>query len=1141
MNSALDRTSQLQQRVGSPYRSAWVSANAGTGKTYVLVRRVIRQLLAGAPPAAILCITYTKAAAAEMSSRLLGMLSEWSLMPDDQLAEEVMAVSGTRPDAHELREARRLFARAVESPGGLKIQTIHSFCASLLARFPAEAGLQLGFRSLEDDEAAMLLREAVRSIGIRLGNDDRTRASIGQLSERFQEQDDQQASFVPAIESIIQQYSDQLRGQSVTDLDIDQINLALRAATGGKEGDTEENLLTELVDSVDQAFLRELVSVREALGKRLQNLADRTAEFLERPSIDNALLAPFCFKGTCEPYDVEWLGKSRDKVSDFDQRYTDLSDLVQAYRNRWLALTISIKNEALLWVAALSLHSYRAEKERIGALDYNDLIERSLYLLREVDNAWIRFKLDQGIDHILLDEAQDNSDLQWQVFNELSDEIVTSHQSAAGETRLRSVFVVGDPKQSIYAFQGAEAESFRANQARYETTLQDALASESLFLSFRTAQPVLDVVDSVFRQDEFTSVSGLFPQHESRHTERYGSVEVWPSLPPPEKVKQNIWTASVDAPTEDSYDRRAALALVRDIERRLATQVPLACRGSRAVRADDVMILFQRRGNRFSEVLRALADASIPCAGTDRVQVADDQAVHDLISLLRFAANTDDSLSLAVLLKSPFFGWSEDMLFDLCAERERSVLWLELNARAEGHDRLATEALEAARELQSALDKAAREGPYALITHMLEGGGHATGRRRLARRLGPGYRDAVDAFIDEVLSYEDVDVRSVHGFLHRAERLRKAVKRESHGQAAAGVRLLTVHGAKGLEAPIVYLADADFLKNPGSQAKNQPVVSAVVTGLDRPMPFLLPRSSRLDTPWVRAVREDAQNRTYQEYQRLLYVAATRAEESLVVCGGKEDKSARTWHSLMRRGIEAFKDDPQYAEEEEGGGPILRYATPDTPHLVSPESASAVETHSAPDWLHQQAEEEVANPVIYPSSLGDDAEDPVEVERFAAEGGDARLRGILIHRLLEQLPGVAADQRPEFAMRILAPYAEEISEGACDGMIASAITLLQDDAYAALFGSDSRGEVSVQGTLDGIMVSGEIDRLVVTNERVTVAEFKTTQWVPKAQGDVPRRHAEQIRAYRRLIAVMYPGRDVQALLVYTAAPRAFVID
>lgn len=1139
--SDLATTTNIQRAVGDPLRHAWVSANAGTGKTYVLVRRVIRQLLAGSRPGGIVCITFTKAAAAEMANRLLKMLSEWALMEDERLRAAIAEVTGVRPPPEELADARRLFARALESPGGLKIQTIHGFCGSILARFPAEAELPLGFRPLEDDQAFALLRAAAEDTAeYAAANGGELAESIAAVTERFEGGMEEQGGFQTTLEDVLILFAQKTRGLSTIPLEDGGALTDILRDVLNCQDENEAAICRSFASSLDRGFLSELHAICAQGGARARSFAAKLKPVLDDAESLDVLEGGFAFDSKGGPANLSHHCKATEKIPDRDGRWADLYQKASEHLDRLRRLRIFQANEHFIRVAWITHHLYTLRKQDIGGLDYDDLIEKTNALLSRVDNAWVRFKLDEGIEHVLLDEAQDTSFPQWELFRRLVEEITSTGGDAAGVDRPRSLFVVGDPKQSIYAFNGAEADQFEEVRRSYEQQLGDYLVSERLFLSFRTSQPVLDFVDRVFDRPEFAAFAGGYHRHKSHEPGRPGSVEIWPAFPEPEGKDRVLWDRAIDEAADDSVDRQAALAIARDIQRLSEADVRLSCKSGRPIRAGDVMVLFQRRGARFKEVLRALGELGVPCAGTDRIAVARDAAVRDLIALLRFAANTDDSLSLAVLLKSPFFGWSEEDLYDLAAERKEHILWRELQNRAKQTDGLSLRCQEVEKQLRATLDEGARKGPYALLSYMLDAGVQATGRSRLEARLGSAYREPVEAFLEEALTFEDQEPRSVHGFLKRAERLTREIKREVAGEEATGVRVMTVHGAKGLEAPVVYLADTDFLKKPADQRRREPFVYAEHDHVDGALPILVPGSSKAFCPEVTELALAADERRYEEYQRLLYVAATRAEEHLIVCGGKEnDTEPKNWYRLCQDGMGLLDSGGDKTEREAAwGGRIIRFET--TADISASESAERDERsiEPPPAWLNTEAPLEEADPVIYPSALGSADDEGVKAIPAGTRAADPRRRGLMVHRLLEVLPQQPRRDWDDIIARHFArmPVPEQERQEIAE----SVVGLLDDKEFSRIFGSDGRAEVSVQGQIGGVTVSGQIDRLLVEPNRVTIVEYKSTRWVPVSSEALPTSHVRQVDAYRRLMGQLYPEREIRALLLYTAAPRAFEV-
>ncbi|MCQ8184708.1 double-strand break repair helicase AddA [Parvularcula maris] len=1139
--SELEATIRIQREVGNPATSAWVSANAGTGKTYVLVRRVIRQLLAGSPPASIVCITYTKAAAAEMAERLLGMLSEWALKDDGELAKAIEEVTGETPPTSELAGARRLFAKALESPGGLKIQTIHSLCASILGRFPAEAGLAVGFVPLEEDEAQALLTEVVRDFALDAADGNHPlHDSFRSATKRFQGEAEEPGNFSGlTLERALLSYAAKTRGLRSLSIGSTDLGTVLRQATGCKD-DCEMAIAEECLTRLkSDSLTREILQVFPELNATAGKLAQALADIVESdPHPDHLRFSALHTKtGTRQK---QGLTKASTKIANWESRWDAYCAHIEDGQDRLKALDCYRENEHMDRLAIGVLTAYQVKKAERNALDYDDLVERTLELLTDTQFPWIQYKLDAGIEHVLLDEAQDTSPVQWELFRRLVEEIVSAEPESTGRERARTLFVVGDPKQSIYAFNGAEAALFNENREAYRAVMADHLAARELYLSFRTSQPVLSTVDAVFRNERFRAVAGGYADHVSSKPAFPGSVELWDHFPKIDKEKPPVWNRGVDAPSATSEDRRVAEAIAADIKAKLDGPPPLACREGARLQPSDVMVLFQRRGPRFRETIRTLAEAGVPCAGTDRIAINEDVAVKDLICLLRFAANRDDCFSLAVLLKSPMWGWTDEDLLALHRERGASRLWKAVREQQGRGGRLGSLADIAAPELQSLLDAGSRTGPYGLLSAALDGAPDGlTGRTRFRRRLGDGYREAADAFLEEALAFEEQEPRSIHGFLRHAEKLQREIKREVAGDETGGVRVMTVHGAKGLEAPLVYIGDADYLKRSSDVFKTNPWVTMTGEG-GAVLPVLVPSSAGDRPSAISDLCAESDERRIEEYHRLLYVAMTRSAEHLVVCGGKEPKGSgpSSWHAMVGDALgEMAKDHPVQTIPLDDGRTKKRYCV--EAEVAAIEDSKAEARYAAPPpWLERRAEKEAAPTVVYPSLLGDREEDVRGRIARTPASGDPRLRGILIHRLLEVLPSHDTEDWVEVAAEILRREGRGLDDEEQKEVLAATLTVLKRTELTQLFGPGAQGEVSIQGEIGGQTISGEIDRLLVTDQKVILAEFKTTRWVPESSADIPRAHRQQTELYAQLLRRLFPSRAVQPLLVYTAGPTVF---
>jgi ATP-dependent helicase/nuclease subunit A len=1111
-----DAATRRQVDAADPAASTWVSANAGSGKTRVLTDRVARLLICGVPPEKILCLTYTKAAAAEMQNRLFGRLGEWAMLSDAELADQLAALGAAPPERPGgLRAARRLFARAIEAPGGLKIQTIHAFCAALLRRFPLEAGVAPDVAELEDRAQRLLLDEVlealaegpeaplVENLARHAGADDLAglAAEIARSRARF-------AARAPQLDT-------------------------WRARFGLPAGYDETRLLAEAFTGGEAALVAALAPILAAGGSRDAGAAARLAALdLAAPGaaalagLEGVLLygataaAPFGAKVGDFPTKALREGAAAPLMPELEA----LMRRVEAARARRVALAAARRTHALHAFAVPFLAAYAARKQALGALDFDDLILGAGALLRRPGLAeWVLYRLDGGIDHILVDEAQDTSPEQWDVIRLIAEEF--SAGESARSDRPRTLFVVGDLKQSIYSFQGADPANFGRMAEHFGNRLAavgQGLARSELQHSFRSAPAVLRAVDAAFLPPERHAGLGGPPQHWAFHEDRPGRVDLWPPVPVAEKPENGDWTDPVDRVDPADHDVVLARTLARWIAGLVAPGATETipdhpkdappCR--RPLRPGDFLILVQRRSTLFAELIRACKAEGLPIAGADRLRLGAELAVRDLAALLAFLALPEDDLSLAAALKSPLFGWGEDRLFRL-AHGRRGTLWEALRGQQ------APDTLPALRDL---LDAADFLRPYELIERILT---RHDGRRRLLARLGPEAEDGIDALIAQALAYERGEVPSLTGFLSWIETDDVEVKRQL-STGGGVVRVMTVHGAKGLEAPVVVLPDT---RPPQGGDRG-----AILTAGDGTPLWSMPRDEA--PAEIAAALDRRRERLAEERMRLLYVAMTRAESWLVVAGAGDmrNEGNAAWHNVVGAAMQAAGAVPQPMPTGPGWRldtgtawdalPLVARTEPPVPAAALPAWAAA-RTPAAPP----------ADAPLSPSDLGGAKALPAEPGAF--DEAAARRRGRQLHLLFEHLPAVAAAGRPALAQRLLAGLGPDAPAPEAAGALADeAMRLLDDPAFASVFAPGTLAEVEIAARLPelgGRAVRGAIDRLIVGPDRVLAVDYKTNALVPATPEAVPEGFLRQMGAYAAALAQVYPGRQIETAIIWTAAP------
>ena len=1098
-----DAATLRQIAAARPDRSTWLSANAGSGKTKVLTDRVARLLLDQVDPQHILCLTYTKAAASEMQNRLFDTLGDWAMLDDDALAARLRALGHDITITPEtLDRARRLFASAIETPGGLKIQTIHSFCSTILRRFPLEAGVPPQFTEMEDRAATLLRAEVTEAIAA--GPEADTLRTLARHHTGMT-LDDLTAEIVKHRAAFARPLTDKalavLFGQPP---DLDEATIAARVFKGG-----EEALLSDLLAALGQSGANDHRAAEKLA--RITSMDDVDLPVLEDvfllKSGDNAF-APKTPDVTSRPFPTGSLRKKHAAMCDPLDAWMRRVAEGRAAR---LALQAMRRTRALHDFAQVFLAAYEQAKAMRGWLDFDDLILRSRALLTDDKVAdWVLYRLDGWIDHILVDEAQDTSPVQWQVIERLAREF-TSGRGARPDTT-RTIFVVGDMKQSIYSFQGADPdefdrmkEDFAARLSRTSTPLQDM----QMAFSFRSSQTILDLVDATFQDHHASGFAGQEP-HKAFKSDMPGRVDLWPPEEKPEHPEDPDWFDPVDIRAPDDPGAVLARRIAAQIRDMIGTALPDETgRKTRPVTPGDFLILVQRRSDLFHDIIRECKALGLPVAGADRLKVGAELAVRDLGALLAFLATPEDDLALATALRSPLFGWDEAALYRLAHGRGRRYLWASLRDAEDAHP----QTLAVLRDLRDHVDYLR---PYELIERVLTS---HDGRRELLARLGTEAEDGIDALLSQAMAYERNAVDSLTGFIVWMQTDDLEIKRQMDS-AGDRIRVMTVHGAKGLEAPIVILPDT-AARPIRLGAQLAPGEGAV----------LWRSGAEVATP-AQIARDEATRRAQAaERDRLLYVAMTRAEQWLIVAAaGDTGKDGASWYDKLRDGMARVGARPH----DFAGGAGLRHehGSWERLDLDAPRATPGPET--ALDPLYARPAPDPHGPVapLEPSDLGGAKTLPGEP---GLDEGAAKRRGRQIHRLLEWLPGTAPDAWPETAARLLSAGTDAAEGAELAALLAEAGKVLQDPALAWLFTPGALAEVAISAplpALGGQRIHGVIDRLLIEAGRVLALDFKTNALVPDRADDCPEGLLRQMGAYAQALARVYPDRRIETALLWT---------
>jgi ATP-dependent helicase/nuclease subunit A len=1126
-----------QRKAADPTASVWVAANAGAGKTRVLVDRVIRLMLEGTPPARILCLTFTRAAAAEMAQRLYKGLGEWTVATDKALGKALEELTGGPVGPEALAKARRLFAEALDTPGGLKIQTIHAFCESLIGRFPLEAGVAPHFTVMDERTAAELLEDARDHVLAACQADSHSKLAaaldhvVGLVDE---------AAFGELMREIADNRG-RFRRSLAAEGGIDGLIQAARAALGLKNRETAESVIAEAGEEAayDAKALRRACAALDRGSAKDRERAAAIRAWLDEPASRvggfDAYKAVFLTKRD-EPRAESTLMTKAARDADGEAAAPLVAEQARIHGviERLKAVAVAESTAGLMRLAAALLDAYEERKAARALLDYDDLILKARDLLGADGGAsWVLYKLDGGIDHVLIDEAQDTSPEQWEVVAALTEEFFAGI-GARGEGPIpRTVFAVGDEKQSIYSFQGVDPEGFETMRAYFDRRVRDAgevWRDVDMERSFRSAPTILRAVDLVFARElarDGVTAAGRGVRHFTEREGHAGRVELWPTIAPEAAHEAEPWDTPLDQLAADSPPARLAERIAGQIRRWLKTGEILESQG-RPIRPGDIMILVRRRDAFFDEMVRCLKRLEVPVAGTDRMILTEQLAVMDLAALGEFLLMPEDDLTLAVVLKGPLFGFADEDLFELAHGREGS-LWSALKRRRRERALFS----EACDELSGMLSKADTMPPFDFYAELL---GPARGRERLLARLGPDAGDPIDEFLSLALAFGRTHAPSMQGFLHWLKAAPTEVKRDLE-QGRNEVRVMTVHGAKGLEAGIVFLPDTCTVPDHRHDDR------LLWLGSSEARTMLWPVRSENDHAVCGRARGAARLHREREYRRLLYVAMTRARDRLYVCGW-ETKSGRQsgcWYDLIADAIRDHGEEVPLAF----GGTAWRLANPQEaePKDLAGAATPAETAGALPDWaLVAPAREAAPARPLAPSRPSHDeppAASPLLKGRGRAE--PQLLRGLVVHRLLQFLPDLPREARDDACRRYLARPLFGLDPGARDEIARETLAILEDAAFSALFGPDSRAEVPLVGLVGKTAVCGQVDRLVVADDAVEVIDYKTNRPMPEAPQQVPAAYLGQMAAYRALLSGIYPDRPVRCALVWTHGPKLMPLE
>ena len=1109
---------EQQHEASDPGVSVWVDASAGAGKTKILTDRVLRLLLTGIPPERILCLTFTKAAAAEMAGRITSRLSEWSLIDDRNLYDDLFSLSGQQANQKEMERARGLFALVVDSTEKLQVETIHGFCQSLLRRFPLEAKLSPQFDVIDDSISKEYLKVA-RELIIRKAiseQDGPFAMAFVEIAERINE-----GELSSLLEEIVGEHSrfDEIFKQFA---DEEFLGNVIRAELNIHSDETELTIIEELAnyDEKRRAELEKAVLILMSGNQTDRNTCNRISKWLETENVSRACL---------DDYKLAFLtqrGTIRTNLASagISRAHSSLEGILKTEANRLLAtddklksLDLVLRNEKLAFLVKDVLRLYIENKKNNAVVDYDDLIRFANRLITEEEiSPWILYKLDGGIDHLLVDEAQDTNADQWRIVETLVKEFFTE-QNGIGNIGPRTLFVVGDPKQSIFSFQGADPKLFKMKQQSLKESFQLAKKTwrEVRFdISYRSSAAILKAVDTVFQAEgsEFSSI-----EHLPFRSGQAGLVEVWPPEEPIEKNPRDFWSIPREQISFDGASARLAQKIASTISNSIKNGEILESRG-RAIEPGDIMILLRQRSHFMEELVKALKQNSVPVTGVDRMTLTDQLAVMDLIAFGKFLLLPEDDLNLAILLKSPLLEINEEELLELCWDRDGRILWDVLCEKSTHNIKF----LETSDCLKYWLGRANQLSTFELFSELLSTGG----RRKLIERIGEEASDPIDQFLTQILEYDRTHIPTLQGFLDWLTNSDFEIKRDLASGGSNKVRILTVHGAKGLQAPIVFMPDTI------SKPNQSPKVVWAERGNNQELPLWSP-SLQASPQIIKDLREVESEIRKKEYFRLLYVAMTRAEDRLYIGGWgtlpRDEES--TWYGKIKNRLKPI------AQDKNG---VLRIFAEQTlsPDKMESGPKRKKKIKKLPEWaLTAPRGTTFETERLIPSDSSKKANNQ---SIFTHEKSDKFARGRVIHSLLQILPNYPKEKQWSVARKYLHKEHSDIGIEKQDEHIITALNVINSPCLHEIFSRNAFVEAPLNGTLNKngreVEIMGRVDRLIVSKKEIIIADFKTNKRPPANFDDIPQAYKEQMSIYYELIKNIYPKHLIRSMLIWTEGPK-----
>jgi len=1111
MNSNLQQTINLQQIASNPRNSAWVFASAGSGKTKILTDRVLRLLLDNVSPNKILCLTFTKVAAAEMQSRINNELAKWILCDNAELQKKLTALSGDFPTENELKRARILFVKILDEDSKIKVQTIHSFCQTLIKIFPFEAKVKPNFEVLESNQEKLLLKTAQKEVLKKALVNEDLKKLVQETNAKLHEE-----SFSGLVANLLNK-KEQLNSLKEKFFGIENIIAEIFKNFGfrNEDGNISKKSLEQIQDDEAKNFQQQnQPSLRDPeldlgsiifykfaaqinhqnhlkLALELENsqlvtnikLATAIRKFLNNLTLENFSdykLAFFTQEGNPRK-----LSKNIAANLELSSIFSDCCQLINDFSDQLNSLKIANDSALLLRFVDHILENYSQLKKQNSVLDYNDLIVETNRLLANPDfSNWVKLKMDSSFDHILIDESQDTNHQQWNIIKALSEDFFTGLSSS---NKRRSIFIVGDEKQSIYSFQGAEPNISAEIFAHFAEKLGNNLKKIELNNSFRSQAKILQAVDDVFSKEERKKAISKVSEFQAHKPirEGLGKVEIWPQIQKGKTEKKEInFEWKIDFSKDETQEEEEEI-LAEIIAHKISLRVD-----SKLANYGDFMILLRNRTNGFDKALaKFFHQYQIPFTSVSKIKFSENILIQDLLSAAKFVLLPHDDLNLACLLKSPIFAISEEELFEICQFKNKHETNI-FNSLAQ---------LEKFREIKNNLDeliiKSQQLNCFEFFYFLLHQKNH---QQNFLATFGHENLEILDKLLLSVFDFCQNFSPNLQKYLEFIEKLDFEISLSSDENDR--VKITTIHSAKGLQAKIVMIPDCSYNFNQLLSAKEE--ISWIEFGEDK-IPVWC-RKKEDENLLLKKHRTHKLIEAKEEYLRLLYVAMTRAENELYVGSFGKAKDPECWYEIVKNSVIGAK----IVELEE----FLKITETENSSMkkifkqFQNDDAVNLQMSSTLAWRHSEPDSRsIAQNQIKPSQI----------------------KGRLVHKIFEVIGKNSAEDKnwlQEIAKKIIEKE-EFLSEGEKNKIQQDLSDFIGSQHFEKLFSGKVRCEVDIVGQKN----LKRIDLLVEQENEILIVDYKSDETLPNV---VPKQYLRQLNEYKKLVEEIYVGKEIKIAIFWT---------